>query len=92
MHKQFSTIEDIISDLKKGGMVILTDDENRENEGDIVLARLGRGDAGQLKADADGERARIERCERAVEVEQRERYREDRKCEDDERHRAEHAP
>ncbi len=38
MHKQFSPIEDIIADLKKGGMVILTDDENRENEGDIVLA------------------------------------------------------
>ena len=34
----FSSIETIISISKKGGMYILVDDENRENEGDFVAA------------------------------------------------------
>lgn len=34
----FSTIEQAISDLKNGRMVILVDDEDRENEGDLVIA------------------------------------------------------
>lgn len=33
----FSPIEDILADLRAGRMVVLTDDENRENEGDLVL-------------------------------------------------------
>jgi 3,4-dihydroxy 2-butanone 4-phosphate synthase/GTP cyclohydrolase II len=33
----FSPIEDILADLRAGKMVILTDDESRENEGDLVL-------------------------------------------------------
>jgi 3,4-dihydroxy 2-butanone 4-phosphate synthase/GTP cyclohydrolase II len=33
----FSPIEDILADLRAGKMVILTDDEKRENEGDLVL-------------------------------------------------------
>ena len=33
-----NNIEDIISDLKKGRMVILVDDEDRENEGDLLIA------------------------------------------------------
>ena len=33
----FSTIEEILEDLRNGKMVILTDDEDRENEGDFVL-------------------------------------------------------
>lgn len=33
----FSSIESCLADLKAGKMVILTDDENRENEGDLVL-------------------------------------------------------
>lgn len=33
-----SPIQDIISDIKQGKMVILVDDENRENEGDFVIA------------------------------------------------------
>ena len=52
----FSSIESIISTSKKGGMYILVDDENRENEGDLVfcasdvnakkinfMAKYGRG-------------------------------------------------
>jgi 3,4-dihydroxy 2-butanone 4-phosphate synthase/GTP cyclohydrolase II len=38
-HKKFiSPIEDIISDAAKGKMFILIDDEDRENEGDFVIA------------------------------------------------------
>ena len=31
-------IEDIIADIRAGKMVILMDDEDRENEGDIIVA------------------------------------------------------
>ncbi len=32
------TIEDIIADIRQGKMVVMMDDEGRENEGDIVMA------------------------------------------------------
>lgn len=35
---QFSPIEDIISEYKKGNFVILVDHQDRENEGDVMLA------------------------------------------------------
>ena len=35
--KKFSNISSIIKDAKKGKMFILVDDENRENEGDLVI-------------------------------------------------------
>jgi len=35
---KFNTIPEIIKDLKKGKMVIVVDDEDRENEGDLVIA------------------------------------------------------
>ena len=34
----FSDISEIIADLKDGKMVIMVDDENRENEGDLLMA------------------------------------------------------
>ena len=34
----FNTIPEILEDLKKGQMVIVVDDEDRENEGDLVMA------------------------------------------------------
>ncbi|MFH0839211.1 MAG: bifunctional 3,4-dihydroxy-2-butanone-4-phosphate synthase/GTP cyclohydrolase II [Candidatus Omnitrophota bacterium] len=34
----FNCLEDIIKDIKKGRMVIVIDDEDRENEGDLVMA------------------------------------------------------
>ena len=37
-HKAISPIIEIIADIKAGKMVILVDDENRENEGDFVIA------------------------------------------------------
>ncbi|MBT3260369.1 MAG: bifunctional 3,4-dihydroxy-2-butanone-4-phosphate synthase/GTP cyclohydrolase II, partial [Deltaproteobacteria bacterium] len=33
-----STIEEVIEDLKQGKMIILVDDEDRENEGDLTIA------------------------------------------------------
>ena len=38
MHDTFSPIEEIIDDVKNGRMVIMVDDENRENEGDLLMA------------------------------------------------------
>ena len=38
MTNYFITIEQAILDLKQGSMVILVDDEGRENEGDLVIA------------------------------------------------------
>ncbi len=35
---QISPIEDIVADLRAGKMVILVDEEDRENEGDLMLA------------------------------------------------------
>src|SRR5512139_1239971 len=35
---KFNTIEEAIEDVKKGKMVILVDDEDRENEGDLTMA------------------------------------------------------
>ena len=33
-----NTIEEIIEDIRLGRMVILMDDEDRENEGDLIMA------------------------------------------------------
>ena len=33
-----NTIEDILEDLRQGKMVIIMDDEDRENEGDLLMA------------------------------------------------------
>jgi len=34
----FNTIQEILNDLKNGRMVVVVDDEDRENEGDLVMA------------------------------------------------------
>lgn len=34
----FSTIEEAIEDIKQGKMIVVVDDEDRENEGDIIIA------------------------------------------------------
>lgn len=42
----FSKIEDILSDARNGKMFILVDDENRENEGDLIIpAQMATPDA-----------------------------------------------
>ena len=38
MHEPFDTIEEAIADIAAGRLVIVTDDEQRENEGDLVMA------------------------------------------------------
>ena len=38
MTKKLNTVSEAISDIKKGKIVIVVDDENRENEGDFVAA------------------------------------------------------
>lgn len=35
---EFNTIEELVEDIRQGKMVLLVDDEDRENEGDLVLA------------------------------------------------------
>jgi len=36
--KTFDSIPDAIEDIRQGKMVIVVDDEDRENEGDFVIA------------------------------------------------------
>lgn len=38
MKYQFNTIEEAIEDIKNGKMIVVVDDEDRENEGDLVCA------------------------------------------------------
>ena len=38
MKHNISPIEDIIEDVRAGRLVILVDDEERENEGDLIIA------------------------------------------------------
>src|SRR5215475_4004466 len=56
MQKWLNSIESVVDDVRKGRMVIVVDDEDRENEGDLItggewatpqainfMARFGRG-------------------------------------------------
>jgi len=36
---KFNSVEEAIADLKAGNVIIVVDDEDRENEGDFVVAR-----------------------------------------------------
>ena len=38
MENIYNTIEEALEDLKKGKIIIVTDDEDRENEGDLICA------------------------------------------------------
>ena len=38
MQQHFNNIESVVADLRKGKMVIVVDDEDRENEGDLIMA------------------------------------------------------
>ncbi|MFN7170801.1 MAG: 3,4-dihydroxy-2-butanone-4-phosphate synthase, partial [Candidatus Omnitrophota bacterium] len=35
---KFNSIEEIIEELKEGKMVVMVDDEDRENEGDLIIS------------------------------------------------------
>ena len=36
MNYQYNTIEEALDDLRKGKIILVTDDEDRENEGDMI--------------------------------------------------------
>ena len=38
MAKRFDSIESVVADIRKGRMVIVVDDADRENEGDLIMA------------------------------------------------------
>ena len=38
MDSRFDTVESVLEDVRAGRLVIVTDDEKRENEGDLVCA------------------------------------------------------
>src|SRR5213592_1988029 len=38
MRQQFNSIESVIADVQAGKMVIVVDDADRENEGDLIMA------------------------------------------------------
>ena len=38
MDNTFSTIDEAIEEIRKGKMIVVVDDEDRENEGDLVVA------------------------------------------------------
>src|SRR6516162_9184670 len=38
MNIEFDSVEETLEEIRKGDMVIVTDDANRENEGDLILA------------------------------------------------------
>jgi len=37
-HPQFATVEEAVEDIRQGRMIVLVDDEDRENEGDLTMA------------------------------------------------------
>ena len=36
----FNSIDEILADIRLGRMVVIVDDEDRENEGDLVMAAV----------------------------------------------------
>ena len=38
MANQYNTIEEALEDLRAGKIILVTDDEDRENEGDLICA------------------------------------------------------
>ena len=37
----FATVEEAIEEIREGRMVVVVDDEDRENEGDLTIAEVG---------------------------------------------------
>ena len=37
-HFEYNTVEEALEDLRQGKIILVTDDENRENEGDMICA------------------------------------------------------
>jgi 3,4-dihydroxy-2-butanone 4-phosphate synthase len=83
---QFDSIDDVLKDIRAGKMVIVTDDADRENEGDLVMAAekctaasvnfMATHGRGLICAPLSEERAEALGLQRMV-VENRETYRTD---------------
>ena len=57
----FNTIEEALQDLRNGRVILVTDDEDRENEGDMICAaefatteNVNRGKGAHMHADERG--------------------------------------
>ena len=37
-HSHFATVEEAVEEIRQGRMIVLIDDEDRENEGDLAMA------------------------------------------------------
>src|SRR5919201_2047558 len=37
-HSTFATVEEAVEEIRNGRMIVLVDDEDRENEGDLAMA------------------------------------------------------
>jgi 3,4-dihydroxy 2-butanone 4-phosphate synthase/GTP cyclohydrolase II len=42
---EFSSVEDLLEEVARGGMVVMVDDEDRENEGDLVCSARSVGES-----------------------------------------------
>jgi 3,4-dihydroxy 2-butanone 4-phosphate synthase/GTP cyclohydrolase II len=83
---QFDTVDDVVSDIAQGRIVIVTDDADRENEGDLVMAAqkvtadavnfMTKHGRGLICAPISNERAEQLGLQRMV-VQNREMYRTD---------------
>ena len=49
MEMKFNTIEEAIEDLRQGKMIVVTDDPERENEGDLICAGKFAENSRQLR-------------------------------------------
>ncbi len=83
--KAFCTVEEAAGILRGGGMVLVTDDEHRENEGDLVAAAAGctpqtinfmaTHGRGLICVPMEADRLRALGLERMVPPDERDRYR-----------------
>lgn len=48
---KLSSIEDALKDFREGKFVIVVDDEDRENEGDLIMAAEDHTGKGELHAE-----------------------------------------
>ena len=72
---KFSPVEELLEDIRAGKLIIITDDEDRENEGDLVcaadfatpenIAFMARYACGLICAPITQERAIAPRCGRS---------------------------
>ena len=59
-NNQYNTIEEALRDLREGKVILVTDDPDRENEGDLICAAEFAtqenkcGNCGKIEFSADG--------------------------------------